>query len=402
MRGLFWFLGLCFLAVAIALLAHYNNGVVFIVLPPWRIDFSLNFLIVILFLGFILAHVLLQSLRFTLKLPARARAWREKRQREQADATLMTAIRLLFEGRFGHALRQAEEAWRRQHAPGIAALLAARSVQHLRQPDKVAQWLARAREAQPETAAAASMIDAETAVEQGDFHGALARLATLQREAGRHIAALRLELRARQKLGDTAGVLKLVRQLEKRGGLQAGAAAAIRQKTHAAALVQRQNDAAQLLDYFGHLRREERTPQLAHSVAASLRHLGKDEAAAELIETTLSEGEWSSDLAALYGQLGVDTTAPDANRNVTRIMTTRIARAEAWLGEHPGDSRLLLALGRLCERQQLWGKAKSCLEASLALSPCREAYLALARLQDALGETRSADRLFRQAAECDN
>ena len=45
-----------------------------------------------------------------------------------------------------------------------------------------------------------------------------------------------------------------------------------------------------------------------------------------------------------------------------------------------GLAVLLLALGRLCAQQQLWGKAQSYLEASLSVTPSRDAYTALAQL----------------------
>ena len=73
--------------------------------------------------------------------------------------------------------------------------------------------------------------------------------------------------------------------------------------------------------------------------------------------------------------------------------------AERWLADHPRDARLLLALGRLCQRRQLWGKAQSYLEASLAVAPSREAHLELARLLDRLEKGTDASRHFRAAAE---
>jgi HemY protein len=392
MRGLFWLLGIFFLAVAISLLAHYNDGLVLLVLPPWRIYFSLNFLVLVLLLAFVTGYVLLRSLSFTLNLPSRARAWRVERQKEEDAQGLEEAVRLLFEGRYGHALRRAESVWQKGHMAGTAALIAARAAQRMREAEKMTLWLEQARQASPDTNAAALMIGAEMAVELGDFQSALDHLEALQKQQGRHIAALRLELKARQRSGNAEEVLKLTRQLEKRGGLPSEVAHAIRQRTHQEALIERQGDATQLLKYFNGLRRKEQSPRLALSVAESLHRLNEEDAAAELVESALEDGEWMSELAALYGQLQGDTG---------KTLTARIAKAENWLQAHPEDNRLLLTLGRMCERQQLWGKAKNYLEASLAVKAERENCLALARLLDHLGETASANRYFRQAAELD-
>ena len=80
-------------------------------------------------------------------------------------------------------------------------------------------------------------------------------------------------------------------------------------------------------------------------------------------------------------------------------MRFRIERAERWLLEHPGDGRLLLALGRLCVRAELWGKAQNYLDASLSFEPGRESHLALARLFERLDKPQDANRHYRLAAQ---
>jgi HemY protein len=60
---------------------------------------------------------------------------------------------------------------------------------------------------------------------------------------------------------------------------------------------------------------------------------------------------------------------------------------------------LLLTLGRLCMRQELWGKAQSYIEASLALQPTQEGHMALAALMERLGKPQEAGRHFRRSAE---
>jgi HemY protein len=113
--------------------------------------------------------------------------------------------------------------------------------------------------------------------------------------------------------------------------------------------------------------------------------MGECADAQRLIEDALDE-QWDSGLAALYG----DCAQGDA--------LGRIARAEKWLHEQPGDAALLLTLGRLCRYQQLWGKAESYLEASLSQQPSRAAHVELARLLDSLDRVDDANRHYRAAA----
>jgi HemY protein len=60
---------------------------------------------------------------------------------------------------------------------------------------------------------------------------------------------------------------------------------------------------------------------------------------------------------------------------------------------------LLLALGRLCARQQLWGKAQSYLEASVALEPTYAAHLELAQLHERLEHADAARAHHRASLE---
>ena len=65
--------------------------------------------------------------------------------------------------------------------------------------------------------------------------------------------------------------------------------------------------------------------------------------------------------------------------------------AEKWLKEHSANAYLLLSLGRICMRNELWGKAKEYYEASIEVEPCAEAYGELSRLLKYLGELEASE-----------
>ena len=107
MRGLLWLLALFAAAVGISLAARFNDGYVLLVFPPYRAEISLNLAIALIVGGFAVLYALLRTIALTLSLPARVRAYRERRQRDKAAGTFHDAVRLLFEGRFGQALKKA-------------------------------------------------------------------------------------------------------------------------------------------------------------------------------------------------------------------------------------------------------------------------------------------------------
>jgi len=53
MKGLLWVLALFALAVGISLAAHFNEGYVLLVSPPYRAEISLNLAILLILGGFV-------------------------------------------------------------------------------------------------------------------------------------------------------------------------------------------------------------------------------------------------------------------------------------------------------------------------------------------------------------
>jgi HemY protein len=262
----------------------------------------------------------------------------------------------------------------------------------MREPEKQQYWLEHAKTDDPRTEAATLMLDAEMANEARRFDVALSALEKLQGKQGRHIAALRLELRARQGLGDWDGVLKLARQLVKRDALPVEVVREIRTQAHLGNIAKRVADQGKLTTYLRSVPEDERGRRVVLAAARALVGLGGEAEAQKLIESVLDaawDEEWQPELAAIYGRL------------TNSEQTARIAKAEGWLRQHPDDARLLKALGRMCIRQRLWGKAQSYLEASLSVEPSQQGHLELARLFDQLGRAEEANKHYRASAQLD-
>jgi HemY protein len=283
-------------------------------------------------------------------------------------------------------LKKAGEAHAAGQSPGLAALVAARAAQRLREPYKQEAWLDRASSDDPQMQSARLMLEAEMYLDARRFDDAVAALQRLQKIAGRHIAALRLELRAQQGCGHWDEVLRIARLLEKRDGLLPELAQEVKLKAHQENVRQRRTDLAQLLAYLRQVPAKESSPRLARAFTEALINLGAQDEAQRIIETQL-DADWDSSLISLYGR------ATGGN------LTSRIARADKWLLQHSDDPQLLLALGRLCLAQRLWGKAQAYLEASLSLADQREVRLELAHLFEQTERSDDAMRHYRAAVE---
>ena len=392
MRALFWLLVLAALAVGLSLAARYNDGYVLLVLPPWRAEVSLNLFLLLCAVGFFVIYLLARAVSHTLALPRAVAEFRQRRQQDKAARALRDAWRLLQEGRYGHAMRCAEKARSDDAASGMLALAGWRAAHALRDVARTAEWAARVRSHDSAGLQAARlMTEAEFALEERRFDDARDALQAFAAREGRHIAALRLSLRAEQGLGNWREVARLVRQLEKHQALTAEQAAPIRSRAVREALRSLREDPPGLMRYWRELDDGDRAePALALETARALMAVGDCREAQRVIEDALDE-RWDASLVLAYGEC---CRAGEPAGDVLG----RIAQAEKWLQNLPRDGALLLTLGRLCRQQQLWGKARSYLEAALAIAPSRAAHVELAQLLDQLEESALAVRHYRAAA----
>lgn len=379
MRALLAFLVLAAAAVTVALIVRINAGYALFVAPPYRVELSLNTFVLLVVAAFFALYALVRIVARLSRLPRDVRDHRRKRQLGRARAKEEAAVVALIEGRHGKARQFAEESLSIPGSSPLGSLIAARAALETRDFDAVEAALARPEAQLPSLAVSRLMLEAETAFERGRPVDALTRLAELRKEAGLHTAALRLELRALTAARRHGEIPPLIDQLVKRKVYDAPQGEVLRASAHAEALAGFSHDASGLRDYWNRLSDAEKLQSnVARAAATSFIALGGDREAAEIIARSL-ERRWDSDLVVLYS----DCSTADPTR--------QLETAERWLAAHNNDATLLYALGRLCERAQLWGKAQTYLEASLALDNGWRANLALGEMQAKLGRNDQAN-----------
>jgi HemY protein len=387
MRWLITFLIVFGAAVALSLAARYGEGYALFVYPPYRIEISLTLLLLAVLAFFALLHGLLRLASHTVRLPTHVAAFRRRARATRANEAMRQAWQAFLEGRYGRSEKLAARAYTLDESPGTAALLAARSAHQMRDPERRERWLARAEDAPGASRHARLATQAEAAIDERRFEEARSILHELHATGPRHVATLRLLLRAEQGLQNWDEVLRLLRLLEKRDALPGEAAAQLRVTAIVENLKRKALDAESLAAYWAKVPSSDRTRTRVAATAARLFiDLGACRQAHEVLRGALAE-QWSSELVVLYGECrGGDDLE-------------RIEQCERWLKEQPRDAGLLLALGRLCAGRELWGKAQSYLEASLSVQPSRAVHVELARLFEQIGRQADAARHYRLAAD---
>jgi HemY protein len=381
-RFLFWFMMLAAAAVVAALAVRLNTGYALLVAPPYRIELSLNLLLFLVVGGFLALYLSIRLIVRTLRLPAQVRVWRRQQKIDRARGKQDAAVVALLEGRYGKARQHAEEALAIPGSTSLNAIIAARAAMDVRDFDTAERVLTSAEAQTQSLAVPRLMLSAEIALEHGQPQQALALLAELRKEAGMHTAALRLELRALQAARRWADVPGLLEQLVRRKVFDSTQADLVRESAYSEQLKSLAQDASGLRDYWARLPESSKTqPKVARAAAQSFLQLGGDREAAELVGASLAR-EWVPDLVELYGQCHL----ADATR--------QLEQAERWLTTHNQDAVLLRVLGVLCQRAQLWGKAQTYLEASLALDDGWRAHLALGEMLGRQGRDTEANAHF--------
>ncbi len=383
MRWLISLLIIAVLAVALAMAGRYDPGYVVLVYPPWRVEISfVSF--VLLLAGLVVGGVVLLRLALlTLNLPGIVREQRERRAARKRDENFVGGLKAYTEYRYQDA-EQSLGQWQGDDTRfGLARVLAARAAQEMRAFPQRERHLQEATEHGAELAA--QLFEAEVRLDAKDAAAALVAISRAKEIAPQHTALLRLELKARQLTGQWDEVDRLLDALMRGNALEPGVALQNRRMAYAENLKRRAEDDRGLLEYWKKIPADFKVdPWVARAAARAFMQRGGHDTALDVLEAALNR-EWHEELVALYG---------DARGSSP---TRQIEQAEKWLHARPRDAQLLLTLAQLCSVQQLWGKAQSYLEASLAIAPSTEGHIRMAELKTQNGQTGEACRHYQKA-----
>ena len=444
MRIALWFLALFGVAVAIALFAGNNQSTVTLYWPPWRVDLSLNLVLLLLFALFMLVHGALRALAALFDLPQQALRWRTQQRERAMHVAVLGALSNLLAGRFLRARKSAQLALAQEqtlsasgHAPANSAqvrslshLLAAESAQALQDRASRDHHLQLALAVSSPASGGSSggtqegalLRAARWALYENDSDAALAALAQLPQGAGRRTAALRLKLKATRRGGQTQAALETARLLAKHRAFSISAGQSIVRGLALEAIGQA-HDSAQLRRAWDALEPAERAmPELAIHAARRLMDFvdpsaqARTQQEADLTAPPLvarPASDPNADMARnwLLPVFNSFDTLSDGLRvqlalaleaGFDSLDATWLARLEVAQQKNPREAVLLYLAGMACQQRQLWGKAQQLLsQASTLLTDPglqRSAWRALARLAEQRGDTVAAQRAYQRAA----
>jgi HemY protein len=360
--------------------AHFllqDRGYVLISFVGYNIEMSVPVLV----LGLVLLYA---GVRLALRI------WRAPRQIGEALAEqrvrragtrLARGLIHMTEGDFSRGERLLTDGVKGSDSKLVNYLMAARAAEAQGSRERRDEWLNLAREADPKAWAAVLLTQAELQLKSGEHGEALATLSRIEQRKPGHATCLALMAETYLGLEDYAPLAALLPRLA-RSKLEADKLAPLLADALEAMRHEPTFDLAALKKVWSPLPMGlRRRPRLIRSRALLLDKLGRGDEAVKALSAALKRG-WDVDLIQTFGEV----KAADPLK--------QLQRAEAWLKQHSEDAALLMTAAKLCMANELWGKARSYLESSIAIKPEPASYALYGELLDQLGEADAAARAY--------
>jgi HemY protein len=308
---------------------------------------------------------------------------RDRRRRRGVGAFIA-----FFEGRWRNAMRQLERGAAHADAPIVNYLFAARASEEMGDLGRADALLDRAAATHGSDAVVA-VARAEMHLRAGENGRALEILDALGPEASQQPAAARLLVETLQRLENWERLAVLLPDVARYRLLQEAGLQRLEERVYSALLAAQPAGGAGGLDRLHTVWRSvpshaRRLPAVMAAYSKVLDQAGAGAEAAVLLASALSS-EAHPLLIRAYGLLDVE----DRKK--------QLGFAESLLRRTPEDAELLLALGRISLRNELWGKARDYLESSLARQWRPDTCAELAALYERLGENERSRVLLQRA-----
>jgi HemY protein len=330
------------------------------------------------------------AIRFIVRAVNARRLWKQaqdERRHERARRSLARGVLELAEGDWETAEATVTRYIRETENPAAHYIVAARAADLQGAAKRRDEWLARALDASTERRAPALIMQAEIHLKHKQLQAALTTLEQLEASGEQNARGMLLLSRVYRQTGAWQQLQALEPKLRSMRGISAATA----DETVAQIYLDRLKtaganaDVAELRAAWKEIpkslaQRPDVVAAYAHSAMACDDHDTAESALRESIER-----QWDEATVLAFGEL----ESPDPFKT--------LERAENWLPEHPEDAALLLTCAQLAVRAELYGKARSYLETSIAIKPRLDAYQLLASLMEQLGERERATRALDDA-----
>ncbi len=371
-----------YMGIAISEVSNY----VLITYDHWVIESSLWVALLVILIVFIFCYLILRLVGKSLRIGRHYRLWKKSYRERRAQVLTQSGLCQLAEGQWKKAEEQLIKAAKLSRKPLIRYLGAASAANARHLFDKRDSYLRLAHNNDRQAAVAIGLTQARLQLDSEQWEQALSTLQHLNQVSPHHGYILKLLLEVNVRLRQWEMAYDLLQPVKKYKALSHKAYEKYADDICFAMLKKMSKTGLDQLQVFWQsLAKTQRDERFTVAYVDGLIHYQQDELAMQLIVAYMKR-HWSSALIQQFSRLSC---------NVDK----QIRLAENWLVQHPQDAGLLLTLGKLCIRQQLWGKAKDYLLRSIQQVPSIAAYTELANVYRSLNERDKIEACYRNALQ---
>ena len=376
------------LGIALALFVRDDPGYVLLGYGNYSIETSMAIFVVASIAIIFASYYLIRLLGGVIHAPSLYQKWQERRRDRVANTALTRGLLAQAEGKW----RQSEKAlltYAKKTESAVNYLAAAKSAQAQGAIDRMNQYLDMAQAVDPNASTAIRLTQAELLIDSRQFDRAAAALARIRKENPQNTRALILMTKLYQESENWEKLSELLYDLKRNKIYPLDVYNKLEKQVHEALLrtacksdnmVEVRNSRSIVPK---HLQRD---PDLLAVYAEKLIDEGHHDEAEPLLRAAIKQ-HFNDKLVYLYGLLYTDNPYSE------------LSAAEKWYKGHEQNPTLLLTLGRLSSRSELWGKARSYLESSVEYGGSPEAYHALAQVLEHIDEPELAAEAYRKGLE---
>jgi HemY protein len=385
MKKLILILALLGLCVLIALRIKSDPGYLMIAYREYLIDMPLWLGVLILIATF---FVLTWTWRFIKEIyftPKHVVEWYKKKTFERIRRRTVRGFIALVEGRWSDAEQLLSKNIDKRHTALLNCLGAAIAAQKQGKELERDEYLRLAHTYHSHAQIAIGLTQSRLQYEQGQYEQSLASLRRLLLLAPDHETILLYLKSVLIDLKAWGELLELLPTLEKKHLIKEAELSALTQQAYVALLIKAKATGTDAPDTLWESL-PKKWPLNAELLLQYVPYLlaRNEHDKAELLLRQSIKHNWDPRLVRLYG------LAMPADKD------KQIKTAHGWLKTHPEDAMLLLTLGRLFYRDEIFGQANVYLQKSVAIAPLPETYLLLGDLSLQLNAAAQSQEYYKQ------
>lgn len=376
-------------AAGLRLLQH-DAGYVLIVVGGKTIEMRFWFAIFFIIVVSMLIWWLVRTILKTFHIFGEGWSLASTRRARKADLRTHRGLIHFIEGNWQDAYKDLLRAAKHVDQPLVHYLAAARSAYELGDAEQARKLIGKAEKVAPENDLAIALSQARMQLLDEKYEQCLATLHRARAVAPHHPVVLELLYKVYLGLHDWRALEGLLPELQRHHVLSPSAWTNLQRQIYFSLLAEsasagsKEERLAALSSLWQRMPKElHQSPPMIAAYCRCLLDAEQHEQVEPLLRLALKK-QWDEELITLYGL----TMANDRQQ--------QLRWAERCLKDHPNDPALHLALGRICLRNELWGRARDYFTSAIQLRPMPAAYAELARLLAYLGEHKQSTDYYQQ------